>query len=44
VKRSGVRAAVVGGWLDVIDDAGHFPWFERPGCVRAGLQRLTTAR
>jgi pimeloyl-ACP methyl ester carboxylesterase len=36
--------SIPGGWLDVIDDAGHFPWFERPGCVRAGLQRLTTAR
>jgi pimeloyl-ACP methyl ester carboxylesterase len=32
--------AVPTGWLDVIEDAGHFPWFERPGCVRAGLQRL----
>jgi pimeloyl-ACP methyl ester carboxylesterase len=30
------------GWLEVIGEAGHFPWFERPGCVRAGLQRLTT--
>lgn len=32
------------GWLEVIHEAGHFPWFERPGCVRAGLQRLTTTR
>jgi proline iminopeptidase len=30
-----------GAWLEVIDDAGHFPWFERPGCVRAALHRLT---
>jgi pimeloyl-ACP methyl ester carboxylesterase len=28
------------GWLDVVAGAGHFPWFERPGCVRAGLHRL----
>jgi pimeloyl-ACP methyl ester carboxylesterase len=24
----------------VQDGAGHFPWFERPGCVRAALDRL----
>ena len=33
--------SIPAGWLDVVDEAGHFPWFERPGCVRAGLQRLT---
>jgi proline iminopeptidase len=33
--------SIRGAWLEVIDDAGHFPWFERPGCVRAALQRLT---
>jgi pimeloyl-ACP methyl ester carboxylesterase len=33
--------AIRGAWLEVIDDAGHFPWFERPGCVRAALRRLT---
>jgi pimeloyl-ACP methyl ester carboxylesterase len=33
--------AIHGGWLDAVDGAGHFPWFERPGCVRRGLQRLT---
>lgn len=26
--------------LDVIDGAGHFVWFERPGSVRAALDRL----
>jgi pimeloyl-ACP methyl ester carboxylesterase len=31
-------------WLDVIEGAGHFPWFERPGCVRAALERLTGSR
>jgi pimeloyl-ACP methyl ester carboxylesterase len=33
-------AAVPGAWLEVVDGAGHFPWFERPGCVRAALERL----
>jgi pimeloyl-ACP methyl ester carboxylesterase len=32
--------AIPGCWLDVVDDAGHFPWFERPGCVRSALRRL----
>ncbi len=26
--------------LDLIDGAGHFVWFERPGSVRAALDRL----
>jgi pimeloyl-ACP methyl ester carboxylesterase len=33
--------AVPGAWLEVVDGAGHFPWFERPGSVRAALERLT---
>jgi pimeloyl-ACP methyl ester carboxylesterase len=33
--------AVSGAWLEVVDGAGHFPWFERPGSVRAALERLT---
>ena len=32
--------SIPGAWLDVIEDAGHFPWFEHPGCVRAALKRL----
>ena len=36
--------AIPGAWLEVVEGAGHFPWFERPGCVRAALQRLTSAR
>ncbi len=32
--------SIAGAWLEVIEDAGHFPWFERPGCVRAALKRL----
>jgi pimeloyl-ACP methyl ester carboxylesterase len=33
--------AVPGAWPEVVDGAGHFPWFERPGSVRAALERLT---
>jgi pimeloyl-ACP methyl ester carboxylesterase len=36
--------AVPGAWLEVVPGAGHFPWFERPGCVRRALQRLTGMR
>jgi len=32
---------IPGAWLEVVPDAGHFPWMERPGSVRAALQRLT---
>ncbi len=27
-------------FLKVVPGAGHFPWFEQPGCVRAALARL----
>jgi len=33
--------AIPTAWLEVVEGAGHFPWYERPGCVRAALQRLT---
>jgi pimeloyl-ACP methyl ester carboxylesterase len=33
-------AAIPGGWAEVVDGAGHFPWVERPGCVRSALDRL----
>ena len=36
-------AAISGAWLEVVTGAGRFVWFERPGSVRAGLQRLTGA-
>jgi pimeloyl-ACP methyl ester carboxylesterase len=40
-QASAATAAVVpGAWLSVVPDAGHMPWYERPGCVRAGLDRL----
>jgi pimeloyl-ACP methyl ester carboxylesterase len=29
------------GSLTVLPGAGHFPWFEAPGCVRSGLSRLS---
>jgi pimeloyl-ACP methyl ester carboxylesterase len=32
--------AVPGAWVEVVAGAGHFPWFERPGSVRAALERL----
>ena len=35
--------AIPGAWFDVVEDAGHFPYFERPGCLRAGLDRLRMA-
>jgi pimeloyl-ACP methyl ester carboxylesterase len=34
-------AAIPGAWVEVVDDVGHFPWLERPGCIRAALDRLT---
>ena len=33
--------AIPTAWLEVVEGAGHFPWFERPGCVRSALRRLT---
>jgi pimeloyl-ACP methyl ester carboxylesterase len=33
-------ARIPGAWVEVIADAGHFPWIEQPGCVRAALSRL----
>ena len=27
-------------FLIVVPAAGHFPWLDAPGCVRAALQRL----
>jgi pimeloyl-ACP methyl ester carboxylesterase len=32
-----------GAFLTVVPGAGHFPWFEQPGCVRAALTRLSAA-
>ena len=30
--------------VQVVDGAGHFVWHERPGCVRAALDRLVSER
>ncbi|HYZ93465.1 MAG TPA: alpha/beta hydrolase [Actinomycetota bacterium] len=32
---------IPGAWVEVVDGAGHFVWFEAPGAVRTGLRRLT---
>jgi pimeloyl-ACP methyl ester carboxylesterase len=32
---------IPGAWVDVVQGAGHFIWFEAPGAVRTALRRLT---
>jgi pimeloyl-ACP methyl ester carboxylesterase len=32
---------IPGAWIEVVDGAGHFVWFEAPGAVRTALRRLT---
>jgi len=32
---------IPGAWVEVVEGAGHFVWFEAPGAVRASLRRLT---
>jgi pimeloyl-ACP methyl ester carboxylesterase len=34
---------VPGAWSVSIPDAGHYPWFEAPGCVGAAMDRLASA-
>jgi pimeloyl-ACP methyl ester carboxylesterase len=34
---------IPGAWAALEPGAGHFPWVERPGCVRAALDRLCGA-
>jgi pimeloyl-ACP methyl ester carboxylesterase len=34
---------IPGAWVDVVEGAGHFIWFEAPGAVRTALRRLTDA-
>jgi pimeloyl-ACP methyl ester carboxylesterase len=34
---------IPGAWTEVVEGAGHFPWLEKPGCVRAALDRLSTS-
>jgi proline iminopeptidase len=33
-------ALIPGAFVEVIADAGHFPWWEKPGAVRAAFDRL----
>jgi pimeloyl-ACP methyl ester carboxylesterase len=33
---------VPGAWSISVPDAGHFPWFEAPGCVAAAMDRLAS--
>jgi pimeloyl-ACP methyl ester carboxylesterase len=32
---------IPGAWVEVVEGAGHFVWFEAPGAVRTALRRLT---
>ena len=34
---------IPGAWVELVEGAGHFIWFEAPGAVRAALRRLTGA-
>lgn len=38
---TGTAARIPGAWVEVVPGAGHFPWLDVPGCVRAALERLT---
>jgi len=33
-------AVIPGAWTQVVDNVGHFPWLEQPGCIRAAVDRL----
>ena len=37
---SATARAIPGAWVEVVEGAGHFPWLDRPGSVRAALNRL----
>jgi pimeloyl-ACP methyl ester carboxylesterase len=41
-QEAGLASAerVPGGWGISVPDAGHLPWYERPGCVAAAMNRL----
>jgi pimeloyl-ACP methyl ester carboxylesterase len=36
--------AIPNAWIEVVPDAGHFPWLESPGVVRSALDRLVSGR
>jgi pimeloyl-ACP methyl ester carboxylesterase len=31
---------ITGAWVEIVPQAGHFPWIEAPGSVRQGIERL----
>jgi len=33
-------ARIPGAWVEVIEGAGHFPWYDAPGATRRALDRL----
>jgi pimeloyl-ACP methyl ester carboxylesterase len=35
---------IPGAWVEIVPGAGHFPWVESPGSVRAALLRLVAGR
>lgn len=34
---------IPGAWVEVVEDAGHFPWYDVPGSVRSALDRLVSS-
>jgi pimeloyl-ACP methyl ester carboxylesterase len=34
---------IPGAWVELVEGAGHFLWFEAPGAVRESLRRLTAS-
>jgi pimeloyl-ACP methyl ester carboxylesterase len=36
-------ARIPGAWVDIIDGAGHFPWYDVPGSTRRALDRLVAS-
>lgn len=32
--------AISGSWVSIVEGSSHFPWLERPGSVKAALDRL----
>lgn len=36
-------ARIPGAWVEIVEGAGHFPWYDVPGSVRRALDRLVSA-
>ena len=36
-------ALIPGAWVEIVEGAGHFPWYDVPGSVRRALERLVSA-